>query len=281
MPVISVLMGIYNENKTYASQAVDSILNQTFTDFEFIICDDGSEPEFYQWLKGYCRKDCRIRLLRSKSNHGLAAALNNGLRYTQGKYIARMDADDRSAKERLARQYAFLESHPAYALTGCSAWMIGDRGTWGIRRMEEMPSKTSFLRTSPFIHPAVMIRREVIQALHGYTEAQAAVRAEDYDFFMRLYAAGFRGYNLQEPLLCYREDGRALKKRKYRYRLNECRVRYHGFRRLGILKGNFRYVAKPLIAGLIPPGIMMQIRKYKYAEAGKERRKLWERSRCR
>lgn len=266
MPVISVLMGIYNENILYASQAVDSILNQTFSDFEFIICDDGSKPAFYEWLRSYCRKDRRIRLLRSRANHGLAAALNHGLKYARGKYIARMDADDIAAADRLARQYAFLESHAEYALVGCSAWMIGEQGIWGVRRMEQEPSENSFLKTSPFIHPSIMIRREVMKRLHGYTQAKAAVRAEDYEFFMRLYAAGYRGYNLQEPLLYYREDIRSFKKRRYRYRIHECIVRHDGFRRLGILKGNLHYVIKPLIAGLVPARIMIRIRKYNYAE---------------
>lgn len=271
MPIVSVLMGIYNENKIYASQAIDSILNQTFSDFEFIICDDGSNPAFYRWLYGYCRKDKRIRLLRSSCNQGLAAALNNGLKYAEGKYVARMDADDISARERLARQYDFLEAHPEYALTGCSVRMTGKRGTWGMRIMEEIPTKESFLKTSPFVHPAIMIRMNAVKALHGYSESKTAVRAEDYEFFMRLYAAGFRGYNLQEPLLSYREDESSLKKRKYRYRIHECMVRYRGFCRLGILKGNYRYVAKPLIAGLVPAGWMIRIRKHRYAQTGKSR----------
>ncbi len=271
MPIISVLMGIYNENKIYASQAIDSILNQTFSDFEFIICDDGSNPAFYRWLYGYCRKDKRIRLLRSSCNQGLAAALNNGLKCAEGKYVARMDADDISARERLARQYDFLEAHPEYALTGCSVRMTGKRGIWGMRIMEEIPTKESFLKTSPFVHPAIMIRMDAVKALHGYSESKTAVRAEDYEFFMRLYVAGFRGYNLQEPLLSYREDESSLKKRKYRYRIHECMVRYRGFCRLGILKGNYRYVAKPLIAGLVPAGWMMRIRKHRYAQTGKSR----------
>lgn len=269
MPAISVLMGIYNENKRYAAQAIDSVLNQTFTDFEFIICDDGSEQEFYEWLRMYCKKDARIRLLRRKHNHGLAAALNYGLKYARGNYIARMDADDLSARERLARQYTFLETHPEYAFVGCSAWMLGAHGRWGIRNMEEMPEKKSFLKTSPFIHPTVMIRREALKAQHGYAQGNKAVRAEDYELFMRLYAAGFRGYNLQELLFGYREDERSLKKRKYRYRINECRVRYQGFYRLGILKGSLRYVMKPLVVGFAPSWVMMRLRKHRYALAGK------------
>lgn len=260
MPEISVLMGTYNEkNRKHVEQAIDSILNQTFTDFELIICDDGSEAEFYEWLKNYCRKDTRIRLLRSRSNHGLAAVLNKCFRCSRGRYVARMDADDVSKKDRLFEQAAFLTEHAEYALVGCDAQIIGEEGVWGIRRMERVPEKTSFLSTSPFIHPSVMFRREALAQLHGYRVLPRTLRVEDYDFFMRLYAAGYKGYNLPKVLFQYREDQRAYGKRKYRYRINECWVRYHGFRALGILKGNLRYVGKPLLAGLIPGSVMRML----------------------
>lgn len=272
MPAISVLMGTYNEkNRIQAAQAVDSILNQTFTDFEFIICDDGSEAEFFKWLKEYCGKDSRIKLLRNERNCGLAAALNRCLEHAAGTYIARMDADDISKAERLEKQEAFLRLHKEYALAGCNAQLIDERGVWGERRLEEAPRKESFLNTSPFIHPAVMIRREAAEKLHGYCESPKILRAEDYDFFMRLYAAGYQGCNLQEVLFQYREDRQAYAKRKYRYRINECRVRYRGFLRLGILKGNFRYVLKPLIVGMIPARMMRKFRAEKFRNSAKKR----------
>ena len=91
-----------------------------------------------------------------------------------------------------------------------------------------------------------------------------ALRAEDYELFMRLYAAGCLGYNLQENLLQYRESIQAYSRRRYRYRVKECRVRWQGFRRLGILKGNLRYVVKPLAAGLVPRKVMQRIRLQRY-----------------
>ena len=265
-PAVSVLMGTYNEkDKADTALAIDSILMQTYTDFEFIICDDGSGQEFYQWLVQFCRKDDRIRLLRNKKNHGLAYTLNKCLKYASGVYIARMDADDISDPDRFEKQTMFLNAHPEYAVAGCSVRMLGSSGIWGVRRMEEMPGKKSFLNTLPFVHPAVMIRRKVLEELHGYCESPKVLRTEDYELFMRLYAAGFCGYNLKEVLLSYREDEQSYLKRKYRYRINECRVRYNGFRRMGILKGNLRYVAKPLAVGLIPACVMRQIRRHRYA----------------
>ncbi len=265
MPDISVIMGIYNGSRTYAAMAIDSVLNQTYTGFEYIICDDGSENTFYEWLEAYCKKDNRIRLLRNHRNRGLAYTLNRCLKQASGFWIARMDADDISLPDRLEKQVEFLRSHKNYALVGSNAYMIDAHCIWGQRRLEERPRKESFLNTSPFIHPAVMIRREVFIKLHGYKESQRLLRMEDYDLFLRLYAAGWRGYNLQEPLLMYREDLQAYKKRKYRYRLWECRMRYDGYRRLEILKGNLRYVLKPLAAGLIPVAVMQKIRRKKFA----------------
>lgn len=264
-PTVSVLMGIYNEKKKeYVIRAIDSILEQSFEDFEFIICDDGSEIEFYQWMQEFCKKDSRIYLLRKKKNEGLAAALNTCFETARGTYIVRMDADDISSPERFEKQIAFLEKHPQYALVGCGADMIDDDGIWGERIPVEIPVRTDFLRTSPFIHPSIIMRREVLKELGGYSTEKYVERVEDYELFMRLYAAGYAGYNMQEKLFYYREDRNAYGKRKYRYRINESRVRYRGFQKIGVLKGHIRYVVKPLIVGLIPVRMIQLIRKRQF-----------------
>lgn len=270
MEKISVLMGTYNEKRALAAAAIDSILKQTYQEFEFLICDDGSEKEFYRWLYNYCKKDERIKLLRNKKNRGLAVALNRCLYSAVGSYIARMDADDVSAEKRLEKQIAFLHQHKEYALVGCNAQLIDRNGVWGERRLQKIPDRRAFLHTSPFIHPSIMMRREVLEKIHGYSESIMALRVEDYEMFMRLYAAGYQGYNIQENLFLYREDRGSFGKRKYRYRLNECMIRYQGFRSLKIRKGNFRYIVKPLLAGLIPAGILrkMHIRKFGYRVLG-------------
>ena len=264
-PMISVIMGIYNEkNQNQVMQAIDSILEQTYDNLEFVICDDGSKPEFYQWLEEYCRKDARIHLIRKEKNEGLAAALNTCLVSAKGSYIARMDADDRSRADRLEKQLVFLQQHPEYALVGCNAEMIDHNGVWGERVLVEKPQKKDFLRTSPFIHPSIMIKTEVLRQMEGYSVEKYAERTEDYELFMRLYAAGYTGYNMQEKLFSYREDRNAYQKRKYRYRLNESRVRYKGFRKLGIFWGNIRYVIKPLLVGIMPVGLVQRIRKWQF-----------------
>lgn len=262
-PKISVLMGIYNEKRKNAKAAIDSVLKQTFTDFEFLICDDGSDPAFYEWLKKYCKKDKRIRLIRQRENKGLAAALNRCFVYASGNLIARMDADDICVRTRFEKQEAFLRKHSEYAMVGCNVYLVAGSKVWGERRMEEVPKESSFLKTSAFVHPAVMIRREVMKTLSGYREQKRFLRVEDYDFFMRMYAAGYRGYNLQEPLLFYREE--AVAKQTYRCRVNECLVRLHGFWNMGILRGNLRYVGKPLAVGLLPDWVIREVHVKRYA----------------
>lgn len=266
-PIISVIMGIYNErDRSQVMKAVESILDQTYDKFEFIICDDGSEQGFYDWLKQYCEKDTRIRLLRKTQNGGLAAALNVCLAEAKGDYVARMDADDLSKPDRFERQLDFLTAHPEYALIGCGAELIDREGIWGERLPTETPQKSDFLWNSPFIHPTVIIRKHVLEELGGYATAAYAERTEDYDLFMRMYAAGYQGYNLQECLFQYREDRNAYAKRKYRYRINEARVRYRGYRNLGILAGHFHNVMKPLLVGMIPASWMQKIRKKQFGK---------------
>lgn len=267
MPNLSVLMGIYNEKKKeQVEMAILSILNQSYRDFEFIICDDGSPEEFFLWLQQYCRTDERIHLLRNEKNEGLSKALNRCLTEACGKYIARMDADDVSLPNRFEKQITFLETHPEYALAGCAVSLIDEGGVWGERVPAEKPQKTDFLWTSPFVHPSIMMKKSVLQHLNGYTTEDYAERTEDYDLFMRLYAAGKAGYNLQEKLLLYREDRNAFTKRKYRYRINEAKVRYIGFGQLGIRKGNFKYIVKPLVIGLLPGFVVQKFHRKQFGK---------------
>ena len=267
MPKLSVLMGMYNEKKKeQVEQAISSVLNQSYRDFEFIICDDGSAEEFFLWLQQYCKIDERIHLLRNEKNAGLAESLNRCLAEAEGEYIARMDADDVSLPDRFEKQIHFLEANPEYVLVGCSVSLIDDAGIWGERILAEKPQKTDFLWTSPFVHPSIMMRKNVLQRLNGYSTEDYAERTEDYELFMRLYALGYTGYNLQEKLFLYREDRNAFTKRKYRYRINEAKVRYIGFGQLGIRKGNLKYIAKPLVIGLIPRGVMQKLRRRQFGE---------------
>lgn len=255
---ISVIMGVYNQwNKEALRMAVWSILNQTFSDFEFIIWDDGSHPEAAKHIRELADMDERIILAGKDENHGLAFSLNACIGMARGKYIARMDADDISLPTRLETQYYFLETHPQYAWCGCNTNLFDSEGIWGSRSMPELPQEHDYLKFSPYVHPTVMFRSLVFDCSEGYLESEETLRCEDYEIFMRLRKAGLRGYNLQECLFCYREDKAAYKRRKFKYRVREAKLRYRNFNDMGILfPFGWLYVIRPIAGGLVPAALM-------------------------
>ena len=246
---VSIIMGIYNGAQTM-DEAIESICSQSFTDWEFIICDDASTDDTWRKLEEWSRKDSRIKVLRNSENLRLAGTLNRCLSYASGKYIARMDDDDISYPGRLQEQVSFLEEHPEYAFAGSQVDAFdGKHLISNYWKRKEKPQKKDFLEASQFIHPTVVFRKEALLQLEGYRAIKETRRAEDYDLFMRLYAAGFKGYNIQTPLLRYFVDDRKI---SYQSRLDEVRVRYQGFKCLGLMPGALPYVFRPLLVALIP-----------------------------
>lgn len=260
---VSIIMGIYKmiKKKNLVKLSIDSILNQTYKDFEFIICDDGSNDGTYEMVQDLIKNDKRVILIKNDENKGLAYSLNHCLSIAKGKYIARMDADDISMPDRLEKQIGFLNEHLEYAMVGCNLLLINDKGIWGKRILVKEPTKKSFLFTSPYCHPAIVMRKEVLDKVNNYKVEKITRRAEDYDLFMRIYANGYKGYNMQEFLYQFREDNDAYKRRAYKYRIDDVQVRYRGFKALGLMPSGFLYVIKPLIVGLIPQKILCQLRK--------------------
>lgn len=261
---ISVIMGIYNTlSKEMLETSINSILNQTYTDFEFIICDDGSTNECKKWAEEICKNDKRVRFIENEKNKGLAFTLNHCLEYAKGQYIARMDDDDESVLDRFEKQVNFLDNNPDIGLVASNMNLFDDEsGIWGERKYKEYVKCEDFLYRVAVAHPTIMARREAYDIVNGYLDIPKTLRVEDYDCFMRMFAKGIKMYNFQEPLLNYREDKNSAKKKKYKYRFNEVYVRYNGFKELGILKlKNYIYVIKPLIAGLIPQKIIKSFQK--------------------
>lgn len=257
---LSVIMGAFNCASTLGA-SVESILAQDYRDFEFLICDDGSTDSTGEAIRAYAERDARIVFLRNDRNRGLAPTLNRCIAAAKGEYLARMDADDVSRPDRLRKQVEFLDSHPEFALCGSSIALFDASGIWGKLDYPEFPDARSFLLRSPFAHPTVVFRAGALRAAGGYDADPSIGRSEDYDLFMRLQASGSRGYNIQELLLEYREELGSFKKRKFKYALIEARVRFRGFRSLGLLPRALPYVIKPIIIGLIPKVAYTRARK--------------------
>lgn len=262
---ISIIMGIYKmiNKRSIVELSINSILNQTYKDFEFIICDDGSNDGTYEMVQDLIKNDKRVILIKNNENKGLAYSLNHCLSIAKGKYIARMDADDISMPDRLEKQIEFLDEHLEYAMVGCNLLLINDKGIWGKRILAEKPTKKSFLFTSPFCHPAIVMRKDILDKVNNYRVEKITRRAEDYDLFMRIYANGYKGYNMQEFLYQFREDHDAYKRRAYKYRIDDVQIRYRGFKMLGLMPVGLLYVIKPLIVGLIPQVILSKMRRYR------------------
>ncbi len=266
---ISILMSVYNQtNHKALEQAIDSMLNQTFSNFEFLIYDDGSCEKERTFLQKVTKKDSRIRLLHGERNQGLAYGLNQCLKQAKGNYVVRMDADDISEKERLQVQKEFLDVHLEYAFVGTNALLFDEQGIWGVRNMAKQPNAKDFLKYSPYIHPSVMFRKKVLEEVNGYRVSKDTLRCEDYDLFMRLYCKGLYGCNMEEPLFYYRECRDWYDKRTIRQRIAEMKIRYQGFRKMGILHWNtLIYVGKPVGMMVIPKIIRKRIRNRKERNA--------------
>jgi glycosyltransferase involved in cell wall biosynthesis len=203
-PVVSVAMSAYNA-RAYLAEAVESILAQTFTDFEFLIIDDGSTDDTPAILQKYAERDARIRLV-VRENIGLVRTLNELIGMARGEFLARMDADDIALPHRFERQVAFLRYHPEVVALGSRvAWIDPEghvlREFCGQEAHEEIDEAHLAMQAGIMSHPAVMIRADPLRALGGYrTEFYLA---EDFDLWLRLAEVG-RLANFPEVLLKYR-----------------------------------------------------------------------------
>lgn len=262
---LSVLMGIYNSrNKEILEKSLKSILNQTYREFELIICNDGSTNDCFKWAKEICNNDNRVIFIENDRNRGLAYTLNHCLNEAHGEYVARMDDDDESHLDRFEKQVEFLDEHHEYDIVGSNMNLFNNSGIWGERKYKEFPQAKDFLYRVAIAHPTIMCRTEALKKVNGYRDIPQTLRVEDYDLFMRMFAKGSKIYNFQEPIFNYREDVDGAKKKKYKYRFNEMWVRYNGFKELKILNlKTFPFVLKPLIAGLIPQKLIKTFQKIK------------------
>jgi len=192
-------MSVYNAEK-YLHEAIESILNQTFTEFEFIIVNDGSTDTSLKIIESY--KDERIVIINQK-NTGLPKALNKGIDKSKSNFIARMDADDISLSERLERQYAFLMGNPGCVIVGSNAILIDMNGNY-IYTTSNKTSDNEIKKGLPdtsLLHPSVMFKKNIFYSAGKYCESM--LKGQDYVLFNRMAKFG-EFYNIKEPLIKYR-----------------------------------------------------------------------------
>lgn len=214
MPTLSVIMSVYNEPIAWIQQAVDSILNQSFSDFEFIVVlDNPNGNEQISLLEHYQKANSRIILLYNTENIGLAASLNRAIKTSSGRYIARMDADDIAMSERFQRQLDYLNQHQDIQVCGTWAKRFGNLPRLSYKKFKfpVSPEETRIfsLFASPLVHPSVMARAEVMKK-YMYNSEQR--KAQDYDLWCRLICNDINVVSLPLYLMKYRVTAKSLVK---------------------------------------------------------------------
>lgn len=261
---VSVIMSVYNAQQQALQQAIRSVTSQSYTAFDFYICNDGSTNDTAQWLQEEAAKDARIHILTNDTNQGLAASLNRCIQQAPGNFLIRQDADDLSLPGRFSSLCQAAGEHPEIDLFSSNIHLFNEDGVWGIRNYPMFPQKEDFLFCVPFQHGAVAYRKEAVCRVGGYRVLKKTRRTEDLDLFARMYLAGSRGMTLPTVYYAYREDAAAQCRRKYRYRIDEANIKFHAFKELGLFPKGIPYAIKPLIVGLIPNPLLNKLKQWYY-----------------
>lgn len=216
----SVILPIYN-GEAYLKQAIDSVLNQTFKDFELLLLNDGSTDSSEEIIDGYVKKDKRCKKF-SWQNQGLIKTLNTGIEKAQGEIIFRMDADDICHPERFEKQFQYLELHPDCVVLGSRVLLIDEEGmpikVFSVPSEHEDIDRENFIGGgAAIVHPSVALRKEALINLRGYRDKYT--HAEDIDLFLRLAEHGAIK-NLSDILLEYRQHAGSIGYAKRKEQLN-------------------------------------------------------------
>lgn len=250
---ISVLMGIYNCSSTLR-ESLDSIVKQTYQNWELILCDDCSTDNTYLIAKEYKDKyPDRIVLLKNDVNLTLAPTLNRCLSYATGDYIARQDGDDISHPKRFELELRFLKENPKYDLVATNMVSFDENGEKGIYKLKSNPEQKSLIKGKvTFSHATILMKTEVLKKLGGYSEKWYAKQAEDYELWSRFFKFGYKGYNLNENLYFVREDSETYRRKNIKRRLRGLILRVHINRILNASLFSYIYIMKDVVALFIP-----------------------------
>lgn len=252
--MISIIMGIYNCEKTLV-EALESIRNQTYKEWELIMCDDGSTDNTYKIAQEYIQKNSKykFKLIKHSTNKGLNQTLNDCLKEASGEYIARMDADDISLPTRLEKEMNEFEKDPNLSVVGCTMIHFDENGDWGTAKYSKIyPEKKDLVYGTIHSHATCVIKKEAMEAVSGYSVGKNLLRVEDWHLWIKIYASGRYGKNLDEPLYKMRDDQMATKRRKFIYRLNESYVSRLAVKTFDLPKWLYMYSLRFIIVGLLP-----------------------------
>jgi glycosyltransferase EpsE len=261
---ISILMWIYNCAATLP-EAIDSILKETYTDWELILCDDGSGDDTYAVADAYRQQyPDQIILLKNEKNMGLNYTLNHCLEHATGTYIARMDGDDISLPNRFEKEIGVLKAEPDLDVVSCAMVYFDEHGDFGTGgALCEYPRKDMLVHGPVHCHAPCMIRAETMRKVGGYSVDPKLLRVEDWNLWLKIYAAGGKGKNIPEPLYKMRDDRNAASRRKFKYRLNEAYMAGLAVKTLGLPAWKYLFMLRPILVGLLPGPVYRYLHKLK------------------
>lgn len=261
-PLVSFILGVYNtRNFDDLDRSFRTMLEQTYGNTEIVVCDDCSTNGIYEYIKSRYGDNKRVTIIQNQENSGLNVSLNNCLKYVHGSFIARQDDDDFSDLDRIQKQMDILLYNPDIAFVSAGLVKFDNEGEWDSFLPKENPTKKDFLNHSPFAHAVSVFRKDAMMAVDGYRISPETVRCEDYDLFMRLTAAGFKGKNISEVLYYYNKDRNQKNKRPFKYCYNEYVVRRKGFRKMKLSIWSLFFALKPIIVYFIPDFVSRYIKK--------------------
>ena len=256
--ILSVIMCVKN-GAPFLSRSIGSIINQTITDWEFVICDDGSTDNTLEILKGYENIDRRITIIHNDISVGAAEARNQCIRLTKGRFIAIQDADDESDSTRFEKQLAFFDKHPEYTIVGTCWYNVDENGRKWPNDVPFEPTALDQVKGGLFMHPSWMMKRADVEKVGFYTANKYTLRSQDYHLAMKVLGAGMKMCNMHERLYNYYVDDNTMKRSLSWSRVKGLMwIRWDSYKRNHLPLWCYVYVLKPLITNLLPKSFMMR-----------------------
>ncbi|WP_130860462.1 glycosyltransferase [Gracilibacillus phocaeensis] len=248
---ITVLMSVYNDEK-YLAESIESVLNQTFEDFEFLIIDDASTDNTSKIIADYEKRDSRIRVISNKENKGLSYNLAEGINIAKTELIARMDADDISKVNRLEKQYNYIKENTDTDIVGSFVTDINEDGQeLELRKVPVTHEEIAkLIWTCPFIHPTVLFKKEAIQKAGSYDRKLR--RRQDYDLWFRCQEIGLRFANLSESLLLYRVTDEYFKKNNIKVQFQQAKMGFKGAKKINASLIAYIGIIIAFLKGILP-----------------------------
>ena len=260
-PKISVIMSVYNA-QSFLDEAIKSILNQSFSDFEFLIIDDCSNDDSKKIVDLFALKDERIKAFSNTKNLRLTKNLNKLIQMSNGEYIARMDADDISLSERFNEQIKYFENHPEVDIVGTFSENISNDGTvTGERKVPVTHKEIVKLlpKLNPLSHPTVMFRASALKQIGGYDERYKT--SQDFHLWYKAIGSGLKINNIPSVLFQYRMDDDYTARKSFQYRLNEFKIKLDGYKLIKLPWYKYHYALISLILAFVPPFLFSQLKK--------------------